>query len=108
MSEFFGSVLAQVVEAGIVDGQIQVRHVTCVVDCGLVVNPDIVSAQLESGVIYGLSMLHEKVELVDGVVQQRNFDTFPVLRMDQVPEIITVAAFRPSSIWDWRDRSSSH
>ncbi|MGC6509364.1 MAG: molybdopterin cofactor-binding domain-containing protein [Myxococcota bacterium] len=87
LSEFFGSVVAQVVEAGIVDGQIRVRHVTCAVDCGLVVNPDIVRAQIESGIVYGLSMMHEKVELIDGVVQQHNFDTFPVFRMHQMPEI---------------------
>ena len=90
ISEFFGSVVAQVVEAGIVEDQITVRQVTCVVDCGLVVNPDLVRAQVESAIIYGLSMMTEKIELVDGVVQQQNFDGFPVLRMHEIPEIETI------------------
>ena len=84
---FAKSVVAQVVEAGIVNNKIVVRHVTCAVDCGLVINPDVVRAQIESGIIYGLSMMTEKIEFVDGVVQQRNFDAFPALRMNQTPEI---------------------
>ena len=90
ISEFAGTVVAQVAEAGIVKDQIVVRHITCATECGIVVNPDIVKMQIESGIVYGLSMIHEKIELVDGVVQQRNFDTFPVLRMNQTPEIKTI------------------
>ena len=80
MSEFAKSVVAQVVEAGIVNDEIVVRHVTCAVDCGLVVNPDVVRAQIESGIIYGLSMMTEKIEFVDGVVQQK---TFPMMRISR-------------------------
>ena len=87
VSEFARSVVAQVVEAGVVNDEIVVRHVTCVVDCGLVINPDVVKAQMEGAIIYGLSMMTEKVEFVDGVVQQRNFDSFPALRMHQTPTI---------------------
>ena len=87
VSEFARSIVAQVVEAGIVDDEIVVRHVTCVVDCGLVINPDVVKAQMEGAIIYGLSMMREKIEFVDGVVQQRNFDSFPALRMHQTPTI---------------------
>lgn len=90
VSEFARSIIAQVVEAGIVEGQIVVRSVTCAVDCGLVINPDIVRAQVEGGVVYGLSMIYEKIELVEGVVQQRNFDTFPALRMHQMPLVNTI------------------
>ena len=90
VSEFAKSVVAQVVEAGIVNNEIVVRHVTCAVDCGLVINPDVVRAQIESGIIYGLSMMTEKVEFVDGVVQQRNFDRFPALRMHRTPQIKSV------------------
>lgn len=87
ISEFARSIVGQVVEAGIVNDQIVVRHVTCVVDCGLVVNPDVVRAQMEGAIVYGLSMMNEQIELVDGVVQQRNFDGFPALRMHQMPVV---------------------
>ena len=90
VSEFARSVVAQVVEAGIVDNEIVVRHVTCAVDCGMVINPDVVRAQIESGIIYGLSMMTEKIEFKDGVVQQRNFDTFPAMRMNRVPVIHSI------------------
>ena len=90
ISEFAGTVTAQVVEAGIIDNNIVVRHVTCAVDAGQVINPDIVRTQIESGIVYGLSMMYEKIEIVDGVVQQRNFDTFPVLRMHQTPVIKSI------------------
>lgn len=90
VSEFAKSVVAQVVEAGIVNNEIVVRHVTCAVDCGLVINPDVVRAQIESGIIYGLSMMTEKIEFVDGVVQQQNFDGFPALRMYRTPEIRSI------------------
>ena len=53
------------------------------------VNPDIVRAQMEGAIIFGLSAaLDQEITLVDGVVQQRNFDTFPLLRMFEAPEII--------------------
>ncbi len=90
VSEFAKSVVAQVVEAGVVNDRIVVRHVTCVVDCGLVVNPDVVRAQMEGAIIYGLSMMNQKVEFVDGVVQQGNFDTFPAMRMHESPTIDAV------------------
>ena len=90
VSEFAKSVVAQVVEAGIVNNEIVVRHVTCAVDCGLVVNPDVVRSQIESGIIYGLSMITEKIEFIDGVVQQKNFDGFPALRMYRTPEIKSI------------------
>ena len=67
-----------------------VRHVTCAVDCGLVVNPDVVRAQIESGIIYGLSMMTEKIEIVDGVVQQRILTTFPMMRMNRTPKIHSI------------------
>ena len=54
VSEFAKSVVAQVVEAGVVNNEIVVRHVTCAVDCGLVVNPDVVRAQIESGDLWTL------------------------------------------------------
>ncbi len=84
----FESEVCEIADVEIVDGRIKVRRVHVFVDCGLVVNPDIVRAQMEGGVIYGLSAaLDQEITLVDGVVQQKNFDTFPPLRMFECPEI---------------------
>jgi isoquinoline 1-oxidoreductase subunit beta len=85
----FGSIVAQVVEveAPSVE-QVKVRRVTCVIDCGRVVNPDIVRAQMEGGIIYALTAaLHGQVRFDKGEVRQANFDTYPLLRMDETPEI---------------------
>jgi isoquinoline 1-oxidoreductase/isoquinoline 1-oxidoreductase beta subunit len=85
----FDTEVGEVADVEIVDGRIKVRRVYCVVDCGLAVNPDIVRSQMEGGIIFGLSAaLDQQITLVDGVVQQRNYDTFPVLRMFEAPEIV--------------------
>lgn len=87
----FETEVAEVAEVEIVDGRIKVRRVFCAVDCGVAVNPDVVRAQLEGAVIFGLSAaLDQQVTLVDGVVQQRNFDTYPLLRMFEAPHIEVV------------------
>jgi isoquinoline 1-oxidoreductase subunit beta len=84
----FGSEVAQVIEAGVVDGRIRVSRVWCAVDCGLAVNPDIVAAQMESAIVFGLSAaIDQEITMVDGAVQQGNFDTFPALRMHECPAI---------------------
>jgi isoquinoline 1-oxidoreductase subunit beta len=85
----FDTEVAQVAEVELVDNRIKVRRVYCVVDCGTVINPDIVKAQMEGAIIFGLSAaLDQEITLVDGVVQQRNYDQFPLLRMFEVPEIV--------------------
>jgi isoquinoline 1-oxidoreductase subunit beta len=84
----FESEVAQVAEVELVDGRIKVRRVFCAVECGVAVNPDIVKAQIEGAVIFGLSAaLDQEITLIDGQVQQRNYDTFPLLRMFESPEI---------------------
>ena len=84
----FGTEVAEVVEAGVVDGRIRVSRVWCAVDCGLAVNPDIVAAQMESAIVFGISAaLDQEITLEDGVVQQGNFDTYPALRMHECPAI---------------------
>jgi CO/xanthine dehydrogenase Mo-binding subunit len=84
----FGSYCAQVVEAGVVDEKVVVRKVWCAIDCGLVVNPDIVEQQMESGIIQGLSAaIMQRIDFRDGRVVQGNFDTFPMLRLHETPEI---------------------
>jgi CO/xanthine dehydrogenase Mo-binding subunit len=85
----FETEVAEVADVEIVEGRIRVRKVYCVVDCGLAVNPDVVKAQMEGGILYGLSAaLDQEITLVKGVVQQTNFDTFPSLRMFEAPEIV--------------------
>jgi isoquinoline 1-oxidoreductase/isoquinoline 1-oxidoreductase beta subunit len=85
----FETEVAQVAEVEIVDDRIKVRRVYAVVDCGIAVNPDIVRSQIEGGIIFGLSAaLDQEITMVDGVVQQTNYDTFPVLRMFEAPEIL--------------------
>jgi isoquinoline 1-oxidoreductase subunit beta len=85
----FETEVGEVAEVEIVGGRIKVRRVYCVVDCGIAVNPSIIRAQMEGAIIFGLSAaLDQEITVVDGVVQQRNFDTFPPLRMFEAPEII--------------------
>jgi CO/xanthine dehydrogenase Mo-binding subunit len=85
----FDTEVAQVADVALVGNRIRVKRVYCVVDCGTVINPDIVKAQLEGAIIFGLSAaLDQEITLKDGVVQQRNYDTYPLLRMFEVPEII--------------------
>jgi isoquinoline 1-oxidoreductase beta subunit len=70
------------------DGRIRVRRVVCAVDCGTIVNPDTVVAQMESGVVFGISgALWGEVTLKDGRVEQSNFDNYRVLRMNETPPI---------------------
>jgi isoquinoline 1-oxidoreductase beta subunit len=86
--ESFGSPVAEVAEV-IVDGHsIRVEQVTCAVHCGTAINPDIVRAQIEGGVVYGLSAaLKSQMTFRDGVPVQTNFHDYPVLRMNETPEI---------------------
>jgi isoquinoline 1-oxidoreductase beta subunit len=84
----FETEVGEVAEVEIVDGRIKVRRVYCVVDCGIAVNPNIVRAQMEGAIIFGLSAaLDQEITVADGVIQQRNFDAFPPLRMFEAPEI---------------------
>jgi isoquinoline 1-oxidoreductase beta subunit len=85
----FVTYVAQVVEASVDDdGRIRVHRVDCVSDCGQVVNPDRVRAQMEGGVVFGLSLaLHGEITMRDGAVEQANFNDYPILRLNESPEI---------------------
>ncbi|MDO3721835.1 xanthine dehydrogenase family protein molybdopterin-binding subunit [Marinobacter sp. chi1] len=84
----FGTYIAQVVEAGIENGAIRVYRVSAAVDCGQVVNPDIVKDQIESGVLFGLTAaLYGEITLQQGEVQQSNFHDYPLMRQYERPEI---------------------
>ncbi len=86
----FGSYTCEVAEVTVgKDGQVRVNKVVAVVDCGQVVNPNTVAAQLQSGVIFGISaVLWGEVTIKDGRVEQSNFDNYRVLRIDEAPEIV--------------------
>ncbi|MFL6581453.1 MAG: molybdopterin cofactor-binding domain-containing protein, partial [Burkholderiales bacterium] len=65
-----------------------VRRVTCAVDCGTVVNPDTVRAQIQSGIVFGVTAaLFGEVTIKDGHVQQSNFHNYKILRMNEAPSI---------------------
>jgi isoquinoline 1-oxidoreductase beta subunit len=87
--ESFGSFIAQVAEVSVNPaGRIRVHKVVCAVDCGKYVNPDTIRAQMESGVVFGLSAaLHGAITLKDGRVEQSNFHDYPILRLGEMPEV---------------------
>jgi isoquinoline 1-oxidoreductase beta subunit len=86
--ESFGSTVAQVAEISIDKGNLRVHRITCAIDCGLAVNPDGVAAQMESGIIFGLTaLLYGEITLEKGRVQQRNFHDYRILRMHETPVI---------------------
>ena len=87
--ESFGSVVAMVADVLVTGKQFKVTRIVCAVDCGFVVNPDQVMAQIEGGAIYGLTAaLKNGVSIQDGACAQSNFHDLPVLRMDEIPEIV--------------------
>jgi isoquinoline 1-oxidoreductase beta subunit len=88
--ESFGTLVANVAEVKVVDGEPKVRRVVAAVDCGVVVAPDQVRAQMEGGTCYGLSSaLYGQITLKDGLVEQQNFDSYRVLRMGEAPQVET-------------------
>jgi isoquinoline 1-oxidoreductase beta subunit len=85
--ESFGSVCAQVAEVSVEGGAIRVHKVTAAVDCGTAVNPLTIEAQIQSAIVFGLSAaLYGRITLKDGRVEQSNFDSYPVLRINEMPE----------------------
>ena len=85
----FASFIATVVEVGVdEDGEVYLRRVTSAVDTGIAVNPDTIAAQLQGGLVFGLTAgLYGEVTIERGRVQQSNFNNYRMLRMDQVPNI---------------------
>jgi isoquinoline 1-oxidoreductase beta subunit len=86
--ESFNSVVAEVAEVSLEGGRPRVHRVTCAVDCGIAINPDIVTMQMESGIGFALAAaLTGEITLTDGMVDQGNFDRYKVLRIDQMPKV---------------------
>lgn len=84
----FGTIVAEVVEVTMKDGRPRVTKVWCCADAGYVMNPDGFAAQMEGGIVFGLTTaLYSAITLKNGAVEQGNFDTYPMVRMDDAPEI---------------------
>jgi len=100
--ESFGTVVAQVAEVKLEDGVPKVGRVVAAVDCGMAISPDQIAAQMEGGVCYGLSAaLYGQITMKNGIVDQKNFDAYRVLRMNEAPTVetyIVPSANKPSGI----------
>ncbi len=85
--ESFGSYIAQVAEVSLTaKGELRVHRVVCAVDCGRIVNPDTIKAQMESGIVFGLTAaLYGAITLKGGRVEQGNFNDYPLLRLAAMP-----------------------
>jgi isoquinoline 1-oxidoreductase beta subunit len=84
----FGSFAAQVAEVSIESDRIRVHRVVCAIDCGIVINPETIAAQMESGIAFGLSAaLHGALHFKDGRVQESNFHDYRVLRLNEMPVV---------------------
>jgi isoquinoline 1-oxidoreductase beta subunit len=86
----FGSIVAEVVEVTVVDGKVAVDRIVAVIDAGTAISPDGIAAQLESGIVYGLTAaLYGEITIEKGAVAQSNFHDYEALRMAQAPKIET-------------------
>ncbi len=90
MVESFGSFVAEVAEVSFnkSSGEVKVHRVVCAVDCGRHVNPDIIAAQMESGIVYGLTAaLKGQITIDKGRVEQGNFNDYEMLRINEMPKV---------------------
>jgi isoquinoline 1-oxidoreductase subunit beta len=85
----FGTYIAPVAEIAVgKDGQVRVSRVVCAVDCGQMVNPDTIRAQIEGGIIFGITAaLYGQITIKDGRVEQTNFDSYQMLRINEAPTV---------------------
>jgi isoquinoline 1-oxidoreductase beta subunit len=100
--ESFGSVVAEVAEVSMKNGKVKVERVVCAVDCGVAVNPDVIRAQMEGCIGYGLGALYYgEIEVRNGRATQRNFDTYRSLRIHEMPKVevyIVPSTVAPSGV----------
>jgi len=99
--ESFGTIVGEVIEASVSkSGEIRVERVVAAVDCGHVVHPDQVKAQIESGIVYGLSAaLYGEITVKNGRIEQSNFDSYPVVRQADCPTIEVHLALSGGDKW---------
>lgn len=90
LHEAFGSIVAQVAEVSLAQGAIRVHRVVCAIDCGIAVNPEIVTQQMESGIVFGLTAaLYGEITISAGRVEQQNFPQYRMLTLAETPRIET-------------------
>jgi isoquinoline 1-oxidoreductase beta subunit len=88
LQESFGSIVAEVAEVSVEGGNVRVHKVWCAIDCGFAANPSGVIMQMESAINYGLTAaLYGEITFADGKVEQSNFHDYPILRINEAPEI---------------------
>ncbi len=104
LSTGFGSFIAQVVQVTVdKEGAVNPTHVWCVVDCGIQVNPDTIRAQMQSGIVFGLSAaLYGEITIKDGRVEQTNFGDYRLLRINEAPQIEVHLVEELGSAWGYR------
>ena len=86
----FGTIVAEVVDVEVVDGEVSVQRVVCAVDAGFAMHPDGMAAQMESGIAYGMTAaLYGEISIRRGAVAQSNFHDYPMLRIDKAPVVET-------------------
>jgi isoquinoline 1-oxidoreductase beta subunit len=86
--EGYGTYMAQVAEIALENGKVKLKRLYCAVDCGQQINPDTVIAQIESSVLFGYSaLMWGEINIQNGRVQQTNFDSYRVARMNEAPRI---------------------
>jgi isoquinoline 1-oxidoreductase beta subunit len=84
----FGSFFSIVADVEVDNGEVTVKRVVCAVDCGMVVNPNTVEAQVQGGIVFGITAaLYGEITIRDGRVEQSNFTDYRMLRIDQTPLI---------------------
>ncbi|MFO1379504.1 MAG: xanthine dehydrogenase family protein molybdopterin-binding subunit [Chitinivorax sp.] len=103
LHESFNSYVAQVAEVSVAaDGSLKVDRVVCAVDCGVAINPDNIRSQVEGAIGFALTaMLNGEITLKEGRVEQGNFDTYPLLRIGEMPKVevyIVPSAEKPTGI----------
>lgn len=86
----FGTIVSEVVDVAVNSGELEIKRVVCAVDAGFAMHPDGMKAQMESGVVYGMTAaLHGEISIRHGAVAESNFHDYPMLRMDEAPDIET-------------------
>ena len=100
--ESFNTIVGQVAEVSMEDNQVKVHRVVVAVDCGTAINPDVIRAQMEGGVGFGLgSIMAEELTLTGGEVDQANFDSYTPLRINQMPAVevhIVASTAKPTGV----------
>ena len=103
VAELFKTYVAQVAEVTVDDrGQPKVERIVCAIDCGVAVNPDIIRAQMEGGIGFGLgAVMKSQITIEGGAVQEGNFDGYDVLRLNEMPQVevhIVPSSDRPTGV----------